>query len=1144
MSSTNKKLLSFVLVVIAAVMLTLGSVCLSFAKSADADKFTILTNTEENGTTTVALSETESGYSVSGAQANNYSAVVYDHAYNLGSKISFSYKVNFDDTDLINTNVDALKSKVYFAVAFAQASGATVSAMDFDVNRTGGNGAYMHLVTNSNDLRPQNRAMVNFSTFKHKDIINGDSVYSGLGDGANDLGWAFVNGEEVKVEIGSDDTNFYMQFSIDRPGRPNTTVYKMIAPLTDLVQDEASAGKYYVAIMLANGDGTSRNVDLTLSAVTADEVKDPVDLSDTDTFVTSSQKGTSEVEITDGENGAIAVSGKQTNDSTVVVYDHSFALGSKVNFNLKTTNDLTGTGNNTDLRYNTYFAVYFGTATKTEDGFDAKEFTRNRTSGNGMYLHLFTNVDDLYGQERAVLNVSTFTNRDIVNGDSVYGNLGDAANDLGWAFVKGGDMAFEIGTEKVGGVEKMYLQITVNRPGRGYENTYKVQVDADKFFDANDSRTSYYLALEFANLDGTERTFGANVSAVTFEEIGLKITPESVFLKPEMTSTLTVKNSATDEAATGLSFVSVDPQIATVDENGVVTGVKAGTTKILVTDEGGRKGEAYVTVANNVTLNASGKDLFVGQTFTLAATTNPKGLNVIWASDAEDVATVQNGLVTALSSGMANVTVTVENFESGDLLLKATAVINVTQYVQPADVRGENYDILYTDGVIIGGNGASYEDGKISYGGTIQSGKSYTVIAKDLSLGSALTFDFINNYDVSGTNDSNHMKRFFGLSLIQNYNENTTAADLQLGASNGLQIDFSANGSWYSWGGKFFMNYATSVSGSVKEKRTPENKGELTDTDRFANAFCRAFADGMRIQVKIWKDGDLLKVSFTPVFTEGDVPDGSENLTYPNGGTYDYIGPYTMSFNWSEVASSTGNFALAIGVGNNIDGTVDNVNYSIENLDTGVLHGVELSRTSYTMKKDATYKLTATFNPVTYVPANAAWTSSDPAVATVNAEGNVTALKGGKTTITYTADGQSANCEITVIAGLTVNENSVTLKVGETFTIEAVADPADATITYASGNDKFATVSADGVITAVAEGQVTIYVRVGGGLYAQEISVNVTAAGSGESGNTGESGESGKTSASGGCGGAMSGAGVMGAIGMILACAFVIGKRK
>ena len=856
MSSINKKLLSFALVVIAAVMLTLGGVCLSFAKSADTDKFTLLTNTEENGATTVAVSETGSGYSVSGAQANNYSAIVYDHAYNLGSKISFSYKVNFDDTDLINTNVDALKSKVYFAVAFAQASGATVSAMDFDVNRTGGNGAYMHLVTNSNDLRPQNRAMVNFSTFKHKE----------------------------------------------------------------------------------------------------------------------------------------------------------------------------------------------------------------------------------------------------------------------------------------------YLQITVNRPGRGYENTYKVQLDADKFFDANDSRTSYYLAFEFANLDGTERTFGANVSAVTFEEIGLKITPENVFLKPGMTATLTAKNSATDEPVTGLSFVSADPQTATVDENGVVTGVKAGTTKILVTDKDGKKGEAYVTVANNVTLNVSGKDLFVGQTFTLSATTNPKGLNVIWTSDNESVATVENGLISALSAGTANITVTVKNFESGDLLLKATAVINVTQYVQPADVRGENYDVLYTDGVIAGGNGASYEDGKFSYGGTIQNGKSYMVIAKDLSLGSALTFDFINNYDVSETNDNNHKKRFFGLSLIQNYNENTTAADLQLGAGNGLQIDLFANGSWYAWGGKFFMNYATSVSGSVTEARTPENTGSLTGTDRFANAFCRAFADGMRIQVKIVKEGDLLKVSFTPVFNEGDVPDGSENLTYPNGGQYDYIGPYTMTFNWSEVASSSGNFALAIGVGNNIDGTIDNVNYAIENLDTGVLHGVELSKTSYTMKKDATYKLTATFNPVTYVPSNAAWTSSDASVATVNAEGNVTALKGGKTTITYTADGQSASCEITVIAGLTVNENSVALKVGETFRIEAVADPVGAAITYASGNDKYATVSADGVITAVAEGQVTVYVRAGGGLYTQEISVNVTAAGSGESADTSESGKT--SEQSGGCRGAMSGAGIVGAIGMILACAFVIGKRK
>ena len=95
---------------------------------------------------------------------------------------------------------------------------------------------------------------------------------------------------------------------------------------------------------------------------------------------------------------------------------------------------------------------------------------------------------------------------------------------------------------------------------------------------------------------------------------------------------------------------------------------------------------------------------------------------------------------------------------------------------------------------------------------------------------------------------------------------------------------------------------------------------------------------------------------------------------------------------------------------------------------------------------------------MTYVPSNAAWTSSDASVATVNAEGNVTALKGGKTTITYTADGQSASCEITVIAGLTVNENSVALKVGETFRIEAVADPVGAAITYAARHQQRMTV--------------------------------------------------------------------------------------
>ena len=89
------------------------------------------------------------------------------------------------------------------------------------------------------------------------------------------------------------------------------------------------------------------------------------------------------------------------------------------------------------------------------------------------------------------------------------------------------------------------------------------------------------------------------------------------------------------------------------------------------------------------------------------------------------------------------------------------------------------------------------------------------------------------------------------------------------------------------------------------------------------------------------------------------------------------------------------------------------------------------------------------------------WTSSDEEVATVEQDGTVTAVKKGTATITATADGKSAQCEITVLnpgEGVPVEtimlkgENGAVLTqksgmhAGETFTVEATIAPAEATI--------------------------------------------------------------------------------------------------
>ena len=77
---------------------------------------------------------------------------------------------------------------------------------------------------------------------------------------------------------------------------------------------------------------------------------------------------------------------------------------------------------------------------------------------------------------------------------------------------------------------------------------------------------------------------------------------------------------------------------------------------------------AHFTAKNvavtGVTLNKSEVSITVGKTATLTATITPSNAtnkNVSWKSNAEDVATVKNGVVTAVAEGSAKITVTTED---------------------------------------------------------------------------------------------------------------------------------------------------------------------------------------------------------------------------------------------------------------------------------------------------------------------------------------------------------------------------------------------------------------------------------------------------------------------------------------------------
>lgn len=152
--------------------------------------------------------------------------------------------------------------------------------------------------------------------------------------------------------------------------------------------------------------------------------------------------------------------------------------------------------------------------------------------------------------------------------------------------------------------------------------------------------------------------------------------------------TLTLTPAYTPEDATvkTVTWQSLNEKVATVDENGVVTGVGRGNVNIKATaaDGSGRTASYAVRVMQQptaITLQESDVTVNVGSYKTLRATVAPSNTDnkrVTWTSSDESVATVNaSGRVTPVAPGTCTVTCASEDFPD----VKTTAGITVHQLV-------------------------------------------------------------------------------------------------------------------------------------------------------------------------------------------------------------------------------------------------------------------------------------------------------------------------------------------------------------------------------------------------------------------------------------------------------------------------------
>ena len=132
--------------------------------------------------------------------------------------------------------------------------------------------------------------------------------------------------------------------------------------------------------------------------------------------------------------------------------------------------------------------------------------------------------------------------------------------------------------------------------------------------------------------------------------------------------------------------------------------------------------------------------------------------------------------------------------------------------------------------------------------------------------------------------------------------------------------------------------------------------------------------------------------------------------------------------------------------------------------------------------------------PETAIDKTVTFVSSSPDIASIDADGNVTAHSLGTTSITVTAaSGVSANVNVrvvpTTVESILVTPEEATLKIKDEISLLVTVLPDDATdksVTWTSSDENVATVDQSGTVTAVGNGEtiITVTTNDGSGLSA------------------------------------------------------------
>ncbi len=628
----------------------------------------------------------------------------------------------------------------------------------------------------------------------------------------------------------------------------------------------------------------------------------------------------------------------------------------------------------------------------------------------------------------------------------------------------------------------------------GEEFTISATVVPESAFDKSVQWTSSDEAVATVDENGkvTALTLGNTVITATTVDGGMKtrcavrviklvdsinFTENSIIIEKGKTHTLVPVILPEDATEKELTWTSSDETVLSVDENGVVTGLKGGKATVrAITTTDGVYAECEVTVdvkSTAITLNKTQEIIYCGDTLNLSAQFTPEDTtnkNIIWTSSDENIATVTDGVVTAIEKG--EVTITAEAEDTG---VKAECALTVYKHVASVDIvaseltlekgSSANLSVLVkpddaTNKTLVwesdNSSVVSVEDGKVT---ALAVGTAkVTAKSEDGEITDICTVTVIRKPDAIELSEDS-------ISIVE-------GADTQLSVTF-LPDDVTEKEiEWFSSDENIAV---VDENGKV----TAVSKGEAEITakskakeDVFAKCAVTVTRAVKAISIETKRITAYAGRNFTleVAFTPADAT--NQNLTWDTSDK-----SVATVENGVVTAHNEG---TAIITAHSVDG--GHIAYCIVSVEIGI-DSVSFDKTDVMLDKNGSVTIGATVLPENATDKTLIWESSDESVAVVE-NGVVTATsKSGVAVIKATAPDNKdafAECTVTVkepVTSVDLDELELELRQGSTATLNAIVTPSTATIKdleWKSTDEKVVTVDDKGNLTAMGVGTANV----------------------------------------------------------------------